>query len=739
MKITILILLVCSTGIRPQTTTSTLKPELLASIFDSFKATTTTAAGAVGGAQAQPSTTSQTPAVTGQPTQSNEGQCMCVPQNFCDHNGRMTIDTLVSGWGLTNPSCAFFVNQNLRSNELGCHPSMSGTRCGPPPPPFPSYATDPCHLCRLAVIYHNRNTMKASSLPNFIDKSGIDLVVETGIVGDAETCQKGEVCCLPPKNDSSNLSSGNGAQDEQCKCVPYYYCDDGINLIHITNSSITGWGVTAPRCDRHGTVMEYVRSLRYRRNSSKFIELCRSELFVNDAMRRFNAPRPFLLLPRVPILCHCDVFVTNFTAAEFRSFLSPPQEWMSDVSMRRRRLGSAQRSIPEAVFAYNIFAKTHLSVLPTTEVSSDLRLQEQILVGSEPSSMFQIRTMLQSTRLVKVRYHTLTEYRLKASIVAFHLVSESSDGPLPSITPFFSLNPLSKRYPIPSQEFGGALVRLGETRICPESMEMCCKLPKNVTIIPTPTTTGVEVGGGDVRGCGQSNPNGIDFVIAEGSTWREDTPIRESEYSNAFACKKSRRRMGLGFYEINRIFLKSLLRAQTKCVSAHNETKNYCKKLPVKQGKAGFAEYPWVVALLADNVKYIGVGVLIHPDVVMTAAHVVYDYRQSADKLKIRAGEWDTQTAKERLRHQERTVREVYVHRDFINVILFNDIALLRLVQPVVIAEHVNVLCLPQQNAVFDGVKDCVVNGWGKDVFGETDLLFAGFFFIVHAIFPAKS
>ncbi|GBP49635.1 hypothetical protein EVAR_37417_1 [Eumeta japonica] len=29
-------------------------------------------------------------------------------------------------------------------------------------------------------------------------------------------------------------------------------------------------------------------------------------------------PRPFLLLPRVPILRHCDAFVTNFTAAEFQ-------------------------------------------------------------------------------------------------------------------------------------------------------------------------------------------------------------------------------------------------------------------------------------------------------------------------------------------------------------------------------------------------------------------------------------
>ncbi|GBP63677.1 hypothetical protein EVAR_82037_1 [Eumeta japonica] len=45
----------------------------------------------------------------------------------------------------------------------------------------------------------------------------------------------------------------------------------------------------------------------------------RSELSANDAMRRFNAPRPYPLLRRVPISLHCDAFVTKFTAAEFHA------------------------------------------------------------------------------------------------------------------------------------------------------------------------------------------------------------------------------------------------------------------------------------------------------------------------------------------------------------------------------------------------------------------------------------
>ncbi|GBP35181.1 hypothetical protein EVAR_18306_1 [Eumeta japonica] len=47
------------------------------------------------------------------------------------------------------------------------------------------------------------------------------------------------------------------------------------------------------------------------------MKLYRSELAANDILRRYCAPRPFLLLRRVPVLRRCDAFVTNFTAPEF--------------------------------------------------------------------------------------------------------------------------------------------------------------------------------------------------------------------------------------------------------------------------------------------------------------------------------------------------------------------------------------------------------------------------------------
>lgn len=58
---------------------------------------------------------------------------------------------------------------------------------------------------------------------------------------------------------------------------------------------------------------------------------------------------------------------------------------------------------------------------------------------------------------------------------------------------------------------------------------------------------------------------------------------------------------------------------------------------------------------------YVGGGSLIAPNVVLTAAH----YVASAGALRIRAGEWDTQSTKEIYPFQDRDVSSVEIHKDF--------------------------------------------------------------------------
>ncbi|GBP70208.1 hypothetical protein EVAR_7474_1 [Eumeta japonica] len=68
-------------------------------------------------------------------------------------------------------------------------------------------------------------------------------------------------------------------------------------------------------------------------------------------MRRFSAPRSFLLRSSVSILRHCDAFVTNFTTTEFPhvDVIKPKAKGnqftraVHTLSANARRLGDHQR------------------------------------------------------------------------------------------------------------------------------------------------------------------------------------------------------------------------------------------------------------------------------------------------------------------------------------------------------------------------------------------------------------
>ncbi|OWR40991.1 serine proteinase 2b [Danaus plexippus plexippus] len=60
---------------------------------------------------------------------------------------------------------------------------------------------------------------------------------------------------------------------------------------------------------------------------------------------------------------------------------------------------------------------------------------------------------------------------------------------------------------------------------------------------------------------------------------------------------------------------------------------------------------------------YLGGGFLIHPAVVVTAAHKVEQY--NPHQIKCRAGEWDTQTTYELFEHQERDVSKKIIHANY--------------------------------------------------------------------------
>ncbi|XP_072376220.1 phenoloxidase-activating factor 2-like isoform X2 [Diabrotica undecimpunctata] len=214
--------------------------------------------------------------------------------------------------------------------------------------------------------------------------------------------------------------------------------------------------------------------------------------------------------------------------------------------------------------------------------------------------------------------------------------------------------------------YGGGIIdiRFGK-RECEELLDVCCKInpntptPDPVTpvapVTPEPVTTPPIV---KPSFCGIRNPKGIDFTI----------------------------------------------------------TGNY-------NNEAEYGEFPWMVAILNKNYVLQGLdkplvcgGSLITPNVVLTGAHCVY--RNKSFDLTVRAGEWDTQTTKERLPYQERNVNQIIVHEEFVPGILHNDVALLILEEAVNKADHIGTICLPPQNAKINS-KNCFVTGWGQKDFGK--------------------
>ncbi|CAG4959228.1 unnamed protein product [Colias eurytheme] len=137
---------------------------------------------------------------------------------------------------------------------------------------------------------------------------------------------------------------------------------------------------------------------------------------------------------------------------------------------------------------------------------------------------------------------------------------------------------------------------------------------------------------------------------------------------------------------------------------------------------ADFGEFPWMIALLntnGDKSEYFGGGSLIHPSVVITAAHKVH--KMPAEKIRCRAGEWDTQTDNELFLHVERDVNKIIVHPEFNDKRAQNNVALLILQSPFNLTDqpHMGIACLGRQVPAPGTL--CYSMGWGKTFYDSQE------------------
>lgn len=81
----------------------------------------------------------------------------------------------------------------------------------------------------------------------------------------------------------------------------------------------------------------------------------------------------------------------------------------------------------------------------------------------------------------------------------------------------------------------------------------------------------------------------------------------------------------------------------------------------------------------------------------------------------VRAGEWDLKTEKEVYTHQDRRVSKIVTHKGFYSGGLHNDVGLIFTEEPFILQKHIQLVCLPEEQDVYDGTL-CFSSGWGMTV-----------------------
>lgn len=130
-------------------------------------------------------------------------------------------------------------------------------------------------------------------------------------------------------------------------------------------------------------------------------------------------------------------------------------------------------------------------------------------------------------------------------------------------------------------------------------------------------------------------------------------------------------------------------------------------------------EWCWQVALVNSQNQYLCGGALIGTQWILTAAHCITNMVRNSEEIFIRVGDFDLQNPKMSPSAQTVKVSTTYIHHNHNGQTLDNDIALLRMEEPVDVNDFVCLVCLPTRGSTRKPGKHCHVSGYGYTSEGE--------------------